>query len=90
MLSSSDTGHFPSWQHMILKQNKEKLELSSSIAHCFKTYSYLLFLDEKWKQAEFCSCFIIGYFSLELYLTTNIVNPLVLDQQMSSYSVKQR
>lgn len=47
MLSSSDTGHFPSWQHMILKQNKEKLELSSSIAHCFKTYSYLLFLDEK-------------------------------------------
>lgn len=87
MVSSSDAGHFTSWQHTILKQNKEKLELSSSIYHCFKTY--LLFLDEKQKQAEFCSCFIIGYFSLELYLTTNIVNLLFLDKQMSSYSVKQ-
>lgn len=84
---SSDAGHFISRQHTILRQNKEKWELSSRLAHFFKTC--LLFLDETQKQAEFCSCFIIGYFSLELYLTTNIVNLLFLDKQMSSYSVKQ-
>lgn len=38
---------------------------------------------------SFVPASLVGIFPLELDLTTSIVNPLFLDQQMSSYSVKQ-
>lgn len=47
MLSPSKADHFINWQHIILKENNDKLRLSSIIAHCFQNYGCLLVLDEK-------------------------------------------